>query len=53
MDTKECSKDCKKCKHLNTRTDNKSYPFAYECMIYNEAVEVKDFGNTKAFNKRK
>ena len=27
-------------------------PFV-KAYVYNEAVEVKDFGNTKAFNKRK
>ena len=25
-----CNKNCKTCKHLNTRVDNKGYPYGYE-----------------------
>lgn len=27
-----CNKNCKTCKHLNTRVDAKGYPYGYECM---------------------
>lgn len=46
---KRCDKDCKKCKQLNTRTDEKGYPFGYECMKYNETVFLENFTSTKEF----
>ena len=45
-----CNKDCEKCKNLNTRTDNKGYPFGYDCLKYKDSVFRKDFKSTKEFN---
>lgn len=44
-----CNRNCKKCKQLNVRTDGKGYPFAYECMKYEDSVFQYEFGNTKEF----
>lgn len=45
----ECNKDCSKCKQLNRRTDDKDYPFGYDCMKYGDSVFMEQFGNTKMF----
>lgn len=45
----ECNKDCSKCKQLNGRTDDKGYPFGYECMKYGDSVFAEQFGDTKVF----
>ena len=45
----KCNKNCSKCKKLNTRTDDKGYPFGYECMKYGEFVFLIDFESTKEF----
>lgn len=29
-----CNKDCSTCRYLNGRTDDKGYPFAWECLKY-------------------
>ena len=29
-----CNKDYSKCNHLNRKTDDKGYPWGYECMKY-------------------
>ena len=33
---KVCNRDCNKCKHMNYLTDDKGYPYSYECMKYNK-----------------
>lgn len=48
-----CNEDCKACMNLNTRTDDKGYPFAYECMRYKEAVAPCEFTSTKEFETEK
>ena len=45
----KCNKDCKKCKHLNARVDNKAQPFAYDCMKFGDSVFDSEFKNTKEF----
>lgn len=45
-----CNKDCTKCRYLNIKTDNKSYPWGYDCLKYGDSVFKKDFTNTKEFN---
>lgn len=45
----KCNKDCNKCNHLNIRTDNKGYPFGYECMKFGDSVFMSDFTSTKEF----
>lgn len=45
----ECNKDCSKCKQLNSRTDDKGYPFGYECMKYGDSVLEGQFRDTKVF----
>lgn len=45
----ECNKDCNKCKQLNIKTDDKGYPWGYECMKYRNSVFRDEFENTKTF----
>lgn len=45
----ECNKDCSKCKQLNGRTDDKGYPFGYDCMKYGDSVFREEFSSTKVF----
>ena len=49
----ECNKDCSKCKQLSGRTDDKGYPFGYECMKYGDSVFIEQFGDTKVFKTEK
>ncbi len=49
----ECNRDCKKCKWLNTKVDDKGYPWGYECMRYNDSVFSSQFESTKCFKERK
>lgn len=44
-----CNRNCKKCKQLNVRTDDKGYPFAYDCMKYDDSVFLENFESTKEF----
>lgn len=44
-----CNKDCKKCKSLNIKTDDKGYPWGYECLKYGDSVSKEHFGNGKDF----
>lgn len=46
---KICNKNCNACKQLNIRTDDKGYPFGYECMKYDEPVDPDLFESTKEF----
>lgn len=45
----KCNKDCAKCNHLNVRTDNLGYPWAYECLKYEDSVFYEKFKDTKEF----
>lgn len=45
----KCHLVCKGCEYLNTKTDNKGYPWGYECVKYNSSVFLGDFYNTKEF----
>lgn len=47
-----CNEDCNKCKSMNVRTDDKSYPYGYECMKYNESIFLHEFSMTKEFDER-
>lgn len=47
----ECNRDCEKCKWLNGKTDDKSYPYAYECLKYGDSVFISEFQSTKTFGK--
>ncbi len=44
-----CSRDCSKCKKLNTNTDDKGYPWSYECLKYGDTVPPEAFSSTKTF----
>lgn len=46
-----CSKNCISCKRLNIKTDDKGYPWGYECMKYGDSVFQKEFTSTKSFNR--
>lgn len=48
-----CNKNCKTCKHLNTKVDAKRYPYGYECMKYYDSVFRNKFEDTKEFTTRK
>lgn len=46
----KCIKDCRKCNKYNSaRTDDKGYPFGYECLKYNEAIDLQDVSKEKVF----
>lgn len=44
-----CNIDCKQRKYLNARTDDKGYPYGYECMKYGDSVFEDEFTNSKIF----
>ncbi len=44
-----CHKDCENCESLNVRTDDKGYPWAYECLKYGDSVFRDKFGYDKDF----
>lgn len=44
-----CKIDCKQCKYLNARTDDKGYPYGYECLKYEDSVFEDEFTNSKIF----
>lgn len=44
-----CDNDCKQCKYLSGRTDDKGYPYGYECMKYGDNVFEDEFTNSKIF----
>lgn len=46
----KCDKECDSCKELNTRVDDKGYPYGFECMKYGDSVSRDDFHSTKEFN---
>ena len=45
-----CNRNCIKCKHLNTNTDNKGYPYGYECLKYKNSVFKEKFTSSKEFS---
>lgn len=45
----KCNKNCKKCKQLNVRTDDKGYPYGYDCLKYGDSVFQYEFESTKEF----
>ncbi len=49
-DMKICNRNCQNCKKLNIRTDDKGYPYGYECLKYGDSVLEEQFQNTKYFN---
>ena len=45
-----CNKDCRKCKKEGSaKTDGKGYPFGYECLKYNQAINLQDIDKEKVF----
>ena len=48
-DNKRCYKDCKKCKQSSVRVDDKGYLFGYECMKYDEYIDLACSNDTKDF----
>ena len=44
-----CNRDCTKCKKLNIKTDDKGYPWGYECLKYDDSVFREHFQDTKEF----
>ena len=44
-----CSRNCNKCSKLNTLTDDKGYPYGYECLKYGNSVFRKEFTSAKSF----
>lgn len=47
----QCNKECNNCKYLGARTDEKGYPFGWECLKYNDSINKEDFQSTKEFIK--
>lgn len=45
----ECNKNCNKCKKLSVRTDDKGYPYGYDCLKYGDSVFKDKFLSTKVF----
>ena len=45
----KCHNDCNKCRQLNIKTDNKGYPWGYECLKYGDSVCEEHFKDTKEF----
>ena len=46
---KTCNKDCRECRYLNTKVDDKYYPYGHECMKYGDSVFQEEFNTTKIF----
>lgn len=46
-----CEMNCKYCRHLNIKTDNKGYPWEYECMKYGDTVFEKELASIKSFSR--
>lgn len=44
-----CNRNCEKCRSLNIRTDDKGYPFGYDCLKYGDSVFLEQFKITKTF----
>ena len=45
----KCNKNCNKCRQLNIRTDEKGYPYGYDCLKYGDSVFQDKFESTKEF----
>lgn len=48
----ECNSDCSKCNQLNVKTDDKGYPWGYQCIKYGDSVFREEFQNTKTFRRQ-
>ena len=46
----KCNKNCNKCRKLNVRTDEKGYPYGYDCLKYGDSVFQDKFESTKEFS---
>lgn len=46
-----CNKNCNKCKYLNSKSERNGQPWRYECLKYNDIVEVTQFQSTKIFKR--
>lgn len=44
-----CNRNCNKCRSLNAKTDDKGYPWGYDCLKYGDSVFQEDFESTKEF----
>ena len=49
LEVVECNKNCNKCKKLSVRTDDKGYPYGYDCLKYGDSVFKDKFLSTKVF----
>ena len=49
MEIKKCNKNCEDCSYLNTKTDDKGYPWGYECIKFGDSVFESEFDRTKEF----
>lgn len=46
----KCNKDCRQChKYGSAKTDDKGYPFGYECLKYNESINLENVAKEKIF----
>lgn len=46
----KCNKDCRQChKYGSAKTDDKGYPFGYECLKYNESINHENVAKEKIF----
>jgi hypothetical protein len=44
-----CNKNCRKCGKLNAKTDDKGYPWAWECLKFNERIPQERLERSKTF----
>lgn len=44
-----CNKNCRKCGKLNAKTDDKGYPWAWECLKFNERIPQERLEHSKTF----
>ena len=50
MKSVKCNKDCHKCrKYGSAKTDDKGYPFGYECLKYDEVIDLENVAKEKIF----
>lgn len=49
----KCKKDCRKCSQLNVKTDDKGYPYGYDCLKHGDSVFEEQFTDEKVFGKVK
>lgn len=46
---KICDKDCRECKYLNTKVDDKGYVYGHDCLKYGNSIFQEEFNNKKKF----